>query len=59
VRYLLLICHVAESDVAESTMNGVNKYGPTQCYLVSREGQKGLVAYAVDMKVGRGWTKKS
>ena len=37
VRYLLLICHVAEEDlISDSQMNGLNKYGPIKCYLISR-----------------------
>jgi hypothetical protein len=37
---------------------GHDKFSPVQCYLVSREGQKGLVAYAADLRLGKGWTKR-
>jgi predicted SnoaL-like aldol condensation-catalyzing enzyme len=55
----LLICHVDQNDlVNDDDTKHFAKYGPTQCYLISREGQKGLIAYAANMKVGFGWTRK-
>ncbi len=60
----MLLCHVLPDDVVQldgqmnGQVNGNDKFGAVQCYLISREGQKGLVAYATNLRIGKGWMRK-